>query len=119
LADKSGRLLLCISVWFQAQALDMSMGGCAIVSLVTLHLADLDHGVGGCRICRQLLFSMTVISARDFDSCSGAIRDVMIEMMVVFAVAEASKYLRLKLSQRAAPWIPGAFRRYDGHVRAE
>lgn len=62
---------------------------------------------------------MTVISARDFDSCSGAIRDVMIEMMVVFAVAEASKYLRLKLSQRAAPWIPGAFRRYDGHVRAE
>lgn len=88
LTDKSGRLLLCISIWFQAQALDMSMGGCAIVSLVTLHLADLDHGVGGCRICRQLLSSMTDFSARVFGSCSGAIRDVMIEMMVCFLLSQ-------------------------------
>ena len=36
--------------------------------------------------------------------------------MVMGDVAKASKYLRLKLSQRAA-LIPGARTRYDSHVR--
>lgn len=46
LADKASGLLLCVSIGSQSQALDVSMGSRAIVSLVALHLTNLDHLVG-------------------------------------------------------------------------
>lgn len=43
LPNKPPRLLIRISITLEAQSLDVRMGGCAVVALVALDLADLDH----------------------------------------------------------------------------
>lgn len=43
LADEAGRLALGRSIELQTKALDMRVGGGAVIPLISLHLTDLDH----------------------------------------------------------------------------
>lgn len=84
LADKASRIFLCVSISLQPKSLDVCMGGCAVIPLVALDFANLDHfWEFGDDACHKLKFSIEdvdrsnlsiMIVSKSFLSCSRASR---------------------------------------------